>query len=447
MTGSPQPEATPELTLENLRGLLEQSPAPSCLLQQDRIAFLNPPLRALLGWDLAEQTLRQILNWDQATESPEAMRRWREEWLAEPQRVTLPIRGWVRREGRWVRSGPGSRSFAVHTTALHLAGDEVLQLAFIPPLTGSSTAAEADVLLAADAGRLGVWTMHIDSGEIDACRRMRAILGVPGDGPVSYDFFLSLLHPDDRERTRAAFTASLDPAGDGQYGCDFRIGGPRGQIRWVAATGQAYFSQKNGRRQPTRLTGIVLDITALRQTDATLLQGEKLATAGRLAASIAHEINNPLEAITNLLFLLQETCGSAEQRRYIHLAQQQLAQVIDISTRTLRFYRQPGPPGRCNVTEIVDSALSLFDGRLLHGGDPRRAGLSGRDLRAGRARRAAAGCGQSDPQCDGGSPADGRPADRAGASGDALALRAAWGSADDCRQWAWNELSNPGAHL
>lgn len=367
MTGSPQAEPVRQLTLEQLCRVNEQSGAPACLLQRDRIVHINPPLRALLGWDRAETTLRQILDWENVTASGETLRNWRRQ-VATPQPVVLPNREWVRREGRWVRRAPGPLEFAIHAVELRVAGDEVLQLTFLAAPGGPAATEDANILSAAEAGRVGVWTMQVHGGEIECCRRTRTIFGIPGDGPVSYEFFLSLLHPDDRERTQAAVARSLDPAGDGQYGCDYRIRWPDRQIRWVAATGQARFSQQLGRRQPTHLTGIVLDITALRQTDASLLQGEKLATAGRLAASIAHEINNPLEAITNLLFLLQETCGSAEERRYVYLAQQQLAQIIDISTRTLRFYRQPGAPARCSVPEIIDSALSLFEGRVLHTG-------------------------------------------------------------------------------
>jgi signal transduction histidine kinase len=364
MTGSPQAEPVRELTLEHLHSVLEESSAPACLLQRDRILHINPPLRGLLGWDLAESTLRQILGWERGSTDGEALRNWRRPWMEQPRRVTLADRGWVRRDGRWVRRAAGPLAFDIDAAEFTTSDGELLQLTFVEAPHGRGAVADADMLLAAEAGRVGTWRMDVRSGEIECCRRTRAIFGVAGDGPVSYSFFLELLHPDDRERTRAAITRSLEPAGNGQYGCDYRIRRPDRQTRWVAATGQAFFSQRGGERQPTHLTGIVLDITALRQTDASLLQGEKLATAGRLAACIAHEINNPLEAITNLLFLLEETCGRAEERRYVKLAQQQLTQVIDIATRTLRFYRQPCSPTRCSVPEIVDSALALFDGRV-----------------------------------------------------------------------------------
>src|SRR6185437_13738698 len=104
---------------------------------------------------------------------------------------------------------------------------------------------------------------------------------------------------------------------------------------------------------------------SLRQTDASVTQSEKLNVTGRLAASIAHEINNPLEAITNLLYLLNDSPLQDEQRKYIRLAQQELARVTDITIQALRFYRDPSAPMLCNIAEIIDSALTLFGGRIV----------------------------------------------------------------------------------
>ena len=94
-------------------------------------------------------------------------------------------------------------------------------------------------------------------------------------------------------------------------------------------------------------------------------RSEKLAAAGRLAASIAHEINNPLEAVTNLIFLL---CGQssldAEAREYADLAQSELARVSQITQQTLRFYRQSTQQTRVNLAEILDSVLLLHNARM-----------------------------------------------------------------------------------
>ena len=100
------------------------------------------------------------------------------------------------------------------------------------------------------------------------------------------------------------------------------------------------------------------------ESQDALRRTEKLAVAGRLAASIAHEINNPLAAITNLLYLISTAEDLAVIRKYNTIAQEELRRVSDIANQTLRFYRSPNPPEVVNVAEVIDSALALFRSKL-----------------------------------------------------------------------------------
>src|SRR5580698_4561491 len=95
-----------------------------------------------------------------------------------------------------------------------------------------------------------------------------------------------------------------------------------------------------------------------------LLRSEKLAVTGRLAASIAHEINNPLEAVTNLLFLMRLTPDPTEAERYLTNAEQELARVAEIAKQTLRFYREPNHPVDTEVAAVLRSVLVLYNSRL-----------------------------------------------------------------------------------
>jgi signal transduction histidine kinase len=95
-----------------------------------------------------------------------------------------------------------------------------------------------------------------------------------------------------------------------------------------------------------------------------LLRSEKLAVTGRLAASIAHEINNPLEAVTNLLFLLRSETSSEQRKKYLGQAEQELARVAEITKQTLRFYREPSQPTVTRIGSVIDSVLMLFGPRL-----------------------------------------------------------------------------------
>ncbi len=110
---------------------------------------------------------------------------------------------------------------------------------------------------------------------------------------------------------------------------------------------------------------IVLDASDRKRSEEALRKSEKLAVTGRLAASIAHEINNPLEAVTNLLFLLRNFANLDEQAiRYVDMAEHEVRRVAEITQQTLRFYRQSTLPARATMAELLDSVLSLYQGRL-----------------------------------------------------------------------------------
>jgi signal transduction histidine kinase len=97
---------------------------------------------------------------------------------------------------------------------------------------------------------------------------------------------------------------------------------------------------------------------------AALLRSEKLAVTGRLAASIAHEINNPLEAVTNLLYLMHGNLSPEQRKQYLAEAEQELARVTEITKQTLRFYREPSQPTATDVSAVLDSVLRLHGSRL-----------------------------------------------------------------------------------
>jgi signal transduction histidine kinase len=99
-----------------------------------------------------------------------------------------------------------------------------------------------------------------------------------------------------------------------------------------------------------------------------LLRSEKLAVTGRLAASIAHEINNPLEAVTNLLFLMRADLSREQRDKYLAQAEQELARVAEITKQTLRFYREPSQPTATRIISVLDSVLLLFGQRLTAAG-------------------------------------------------------------------------------
>ena len=98
------------------------------------------------------------------------------------------------------------------------------------------------------------------------------------------------------------------------------------------------------------------------------MRSEKLAVTGRLAASIAHEINNPLEAVTNLLYLMRADIAPEQRKKFLAQAEQELARVAEITKQTLRFYREPSQPTATRIITVLDSVLMLFGQRLVGAG-------------------------------------------------------------------------------
>lgn len=110
--------------------------------------------------------------------------------------------------------------------------------------------------------------------------------------------------------------------------------------------------------------GVHTDITAQRQAEEALRRNDKLAIAGRLAASIAHEINNPLEAIQNLLYILQHTELDPEQQLLCGTLVEETRRVSEIANHTLRFQREASEPSWTRIEDVIESTLALFSGRL-----------------------------------------------------------------------------------
>ena len=112
------------------------------------------------------------------------------------------------------------------------------------------------------------------------------------------------------------------------------------------------------------ITAASLEITPQKKAELALQQSEKLAIVGRLASSIAHEINNPLESVTNLLYLAEHTDSLEQARQYIRTAEVELRRAAAITSQTLRFHKQSTSPQEINLTELVGNVLSVYQGRI-----------------------------------------------------------------------------------
>ena len=105
------------------------------------------------------------------------------------------------------------------------------------------------------------------------------------------------------------------------------------------------------------------DIGEVKRTQSALLQSEKLAAVGRLASSIAHEINNPLESVMNLIFLARNT-ELAEARHYLEVADEEIRRVSIIANQTLRFHKQSSNPQAATSNDLFSTVMRIYEGRL-----------------------------------------------------------------------------------
>jgi len=143
----------------------------------------------------------------------------------------------------------------------------------------------------------------------------------------------------------------------------------------MASPGGLLLTSASGLTRPVELTGapildrrgrllgvsvVFRDVSQRRQTEQTLRSSERLTLAGRLSATIAHEIRNPLDTVSNLVYLLQHENPSASQAQYLSLAGEEVARIAQITSQLLTFHRESRSPVPVSLTEVLESVLALF---------------------------------------------------------------------------------------
>lgn len=108
---------------------------------------------------------------------------------------------------------------------------------------------------------------------------------------------------------------------------------------------------------------ILRDISGRKRLESSLIQAEKIAATGKMAATIAHEINNPLEAVLNLLYLLRPLVEGSEGRNYLNTAEMELNRVSHIAKQTLGYYREHASASRVSLSDLAEHALLVYGPR------------------------------------------------------------------------------------
>jgi len=236
-------------------------------------------------------------------------------------------------------------------------------------LTDSAERSSADSSLrlrqALDAAQLGTWSWNRATDMLDLDERAAQLLDAEPHVPISRTELRNrIVHEDDIGMTAEDLS---DVALFGStYGAEYRIQARDGSQHWISSRGTATFDESTPHspgepRESIGMIGTVQDITARKTQEATLRQTEKLAATGRLAATIAHEINNPLEAVTNLIYLSKTDPGVPPPIQHLlETADNELARVAQIAQQTLGFYRDTTRPTDIDLTAMLEGVVNLF---------------------------------------------------------------------------------------
>ncbi|GAA3758044.1 sensor histidine kinase [Terriglobus aquaticus] len=220
---------------------------------------------------------------------------------------------------------------------------------------------DARLRLQLDGAHVGLFEWDLVTGQSRWSTGFYLLHGLEPSQEASYTLWRDQVHPDDIDRVEAAIQDSL--AKPQELDVDYRIVHPSGDLRWTRLQAQ---TMRDPQGRPLSMTGHCGDVTRRKLADAALLQSEKLAVAGRMSAALAHEINNPLEAAFNLLYLARGMASQASQADLLDQTMEQLQRVSEISQQTLRFAR-PSKPKFVRVIEVIESTLRLVGPKLSMG--------------------------------------------------------------------------------
>ncbi|HEV7552797.1 MAG TPA: ATP-binding protein, partial [Candidatus Angelobacter sp.] len=207
---------------------------------------------------------------------------------------------------------------------------------------------------------IGIWEWDLQTGELvwsDEIRRLHGIEVEKFDG--RYESWMENIVSEDRQHVHQSITNAL--VSKGEYEVQYRVVFADKSLHWLEARGRTIVMGD----VPVRILGVAMDVTSRKAAEQTLRQSEKIAATGRLAASIAHEINNPLASVMNALYILRTNSKMPETALvYVKTAEEELARVVHITKQTLGFYREISSPVMSSVPQLFEEVLAAYDARI-----------------------------------------------------------------------------------
>ena len=217
--------------------------------------------------------------------------------------------------------------------------------------------------LAEQIGNIAVWEWDLGTGKFLWDSAGALVYGRPIEELDHIDAVLPLIEKEDLPSVMHGLEPVLK--GSGEFSHEFRVCWPDGSMHWLVGKGIAMRDESG---VVSKVTGVNINVTERRNTEAALRQSEKLAAVGQLASTIAHEINNPLESVTNLLYLAKTSPHREEILSYLNTAEVELRRVSAITGQTLRFHRQQSRAREVRSEELLEDALMIYEGRIRNAG-------------------------------------------------------------------------------
>ena len=170
-------------------------------------------------------------------------------------------------------------------------------------------------------------------------------------------------HPEDQAR-HSALLDQLLAAEIPAFVIEKRYLRPDGTAVWVR---NSVSLMNEGQDQPGHVLSICEDLSDRKRAERALEQQDRLASVGKLTSSIIHEINNPLEAVLNLIFLARRLVPDGEASKYLLQAEEELGRASEITAEGLRFHRHSASPAPVNVAELLQSVPDPVQGQIQGG--------------------------------------------------------------------------------
>jgi PAS domain S-box-containing protein len=154
---------------------------------------------------------------------------------------------------------------------------------------------------AANTANLGLWDIDLRTDEGWYNEHCWTMLGYePHEGPSSRDHWVSMLHPDDLAPTIALMRQQSEVAGD--FRAEYRMRAKDGSWRWIQCFGRTVIGDDNAKR----MAGVHLDVTERKEAEIRLHSAERLESVGKLAAGVAHEINTPVQFVSDSIYFVRD---------------------------------------------------------------------------------------------------------------------------------------------